>query len=375
MGFGGLYPLPLRLGGKPEEGLSPDQHARLSSDVAAMHSSASLAVLRVDVASGVATISTLISRGGYASSAVTATYSSPNLVIAFGNRYEDDDQKIDLSWCVLGAMASIVGIGPSPASVAANAVTIAMSTGQSVVVVVFGGVEARTCWEYGADLDKKRSTSEGEVPYAWTWLLDQEAQKGSAYSSEPDALTRYEAIAKARVLGFCQRMSETHACQQLAVTADGELLRWAEIMGISTGKKDWEIRNAAAARMLLFSGCVDETLTAAVTRVMGAAFVGLYRTAGTLLSPPAPTFWLHGTVGPFNLSLDADGAWTTRRCHVTIGLQRVAGESDTVIFRTAENELAEILANALPAVASYTWGFGADGGFTLGVDRLGRDLL
>lgn len=52
MPFGAFAPLPLRLGGKPEEGWSPEQHARLVADLVAVKRTAPLARLLVNQNSG-----------------------------------------------------------------------------------------------------------------------------------------------------------------------------------------------------------------------------------------------------------------------------------------------------------------------------------
>ena len=48
MAFGGFAPLPLRLGGKPREGWSAQQHARLSADLAAVVRTVPFAVITVN---------------------------------------------------------------------------------------------------------------------------------------------------------------------------------------------------------------------------------------------------------------------------------------------------------------------------------------
>lgn len=376
MGFGGLYPLPLRLGGPPEEGWSVEQHARMSCDVAAMAMGSPLAIIRVSVsAGGVPTVDDFIGRGGFDPTRISVAYAAGVLSIELGSSYYDEDAYDYRGWSPMMAMATVIDHGPTAAPLNGTDVEITMAVSHSVLVIVHGSVEERTMGDYGASLNKQESTTEGEAPYAYTWLLEQDAEKGSAYSHDPDALVRFEAIAKARMLGFGQRMAEAMAAQQLPACADGLLYRWAEILGINPGLKDWQIRNAAAAKMALFSGCNDVTLNEAVRLIMGQSFVELVRFPGTLETPPEPTFWQYGTVGPWSLALDSDGAFMSWRCRLMVALQRTAGMSDSATFRLVENELRKLLANALPAVATFGAGYGTGGGFLLGTDILGRDSL
>lgn len=52
MAFGALAPLPLRLGGSPEEGWTPEQHARFCADLVAVKRTMQLARLVVSQISG-----------------------------------------------------------------------------------------------------------------------------------------------------------------------------------------------------------------------------------------------------------------------------------------------------------------------------------
>jgi hypothetical protein len=226
MGFGGLYPLPLRLGGSPEEGWTVEQHARLSCDVAAMNASAPLVAMRVDVsAGGVATVSVFMGRGGYDTTQTAVSFAAGTLTIEVGSSYYDEDAFDYRGWSPMMAIATIIDSGTVAAPLNGSDIEITMSAGESVVVVVFGSVEERAIGDYGASLNKKESTTEGQAPYAYTWLLEQDSEKGSAYSTDPDALVRFEAIAKARMLGFGQRMAEAMAAQQIPACADGLLYR------------------------------------------------------------------------------------------------------------------------------------------------------
>lgn len=63
MPFGAFAPLPLRLGGTPEEGWAPEQHARFSADLVAIKRTAPLARM-------------LINQNGSGPFAATATYYS-----------------------------------------------------------------------------------------------------------------------------------------------------------------------------------------------------------------------------------------------------------------------------------------------------------
>lgn len=376
MPFGGMAPFPYRLGGTVEEGWTAEQHARMCSDVAAAHATNPLAILVV-TAGTTSTINWFTCRGGYNIGSVTATFASGTLTLDLGARYYDEDQLDWRSWSASVAFASTSTSGPVGTAITGDQIAITATSGDVVTVVIYGSVAERQMGDYGAELNKKNSNTEGNVPYAYNWLLEQQAAMGTAYSNDVDSLTRFELIARARMLGFGQRLPEAYAAQNGSpACADQKLGYWCTVLGISPGLPDWVIRRLANAKTMLSNGVNDEVLVDAIQQVVGAAFVGLVRTEGTLAAPPYPTWWRYGPEGPAMLALDSDGCWLSRRCHLTASLTEVAGRGSQSIARIANNELRGILNGMLPAVSTWNWAFHVgDTGFVLGTDRLGRDAL
>lgn len=64
MPFGGYAPLPIRLGGDSETGLTPEQHARLCADLLAVKRTQALAILRFTKSGATVTINSYFGMNG-----------------------------------------------------------------------------------------------------------------------------------------------------------------------------------------------------------------------------------------------------------------------------------------------------------------------
>jgi hypothetical protein len=372
--LGGFAPLPLRLGGSPEEGVTAEQWNRLSLDVAAAADSTPLLVATV---AGTVVLSAL-GRGGCATAQLTAVATSAIArTITLPLAYLDSESGLYRAQVVSYAVAHECGVGPAIATVTGNVVeVVTMSATSTVVVVVYGTAGKSWAGEYGADPGKFDSWTEGEMPYAWQWYQEIVGAMGSAYDNSETSYVTFERRAQARMFAYVQRLAELCAAQQLPGQSDTILGRWATIMGLPTGEPDWKVRLKAAARFALISGTRDEQLTVAIRQVMGASFAGFVRYPGTLDDPPFPTYWPEINPGPPELDI-SDGTWLTHRCHLVISLIDSPGFLVSERAGQITRDLADILDGALPATTTWNWGVGADvdTGFIAGVSRAGIDSL
>lgn len=387
MGSGGIYPLPIRLGGTAREGWRAEQHARACADLVTLQRVLPLCMfsLRCDPAQFTATLVNYLGRNGQGTDIaganvlrVTWNTELDQLTISL-RPYVDELSKLH-NWrlqapacrAAPGGDVPIVSLDP-----ASNTVTFDVSglTATTRLVFVFRGTDRQARIEdYGGSLDKQNSATEGEVPYAHGYLVDIETSRGSAYKK--DGLIGAENKAFARYFQFLKRVLEQYAAGAVPATASGyRLHQWAKWLGVySTGLEDWELLNRCAAHAMLRSGSLDGVLKLICGRVLGNAFVRIDRAPDDdwdLPWLPVPTYW-DGNQGAGDLDL-GDGTWMSIRSHVKVVVQLIPGMTIEQLASLCERVLAQLLDVALCGVATFSWG--RAGGFVLGASRLGFDTF
>ena len=387
MSTGGLAPLPMRLGGTPQDGLSPGAHARLSLDVAAMSMTAALAIVEVQIlADQSAVIVSCRSRGGSEMLAHSPAYVAFGLdMVAFTLRssYTPPGSKTARGWAVTSGDGAILGResnGYVEFDAASRQVRFWV-TNQTVYpftvwIAVWGDTEPVDAHQYGADENKRESKTEGAMPYAAIELRGIQSGLGSAYTKRTSSLVTLENIVLARMLSVVSRCAERHAANQLPSTAGQALGRWAKIMAVPLGDgEDWKVRQRCNRKMrFTASGGTDLFLVPELRKMFGEAFVQINRFPGTIDSSPYPTFWPAGDPGPAAWDL-GDGVWSSKRCHLQVQLSRSSRLSDDEVVLIARTEMADMFSWALDSFVTWDWTLQAPGGFVLGQSILGRDSL
>ncbi len=236
----------------------------------------------------------------------------------------------------------------------------------------------KPCWsrdaaigDYGGASDKRHSTTEGDVPYAFLWYREIQALRGSAYTIEPSTLVHCENLALARLLAYwASRYPECIRANSLPASA-GELVEyWAAVLGIPArpGEQRWSVRERTAAHFRAVRGITLATIEDDLTELLGDAFVDASFSEGAdLETPPAITYWPGVNDGPAAYDLGG-GAWITERSHLYVEVQQPAGMSIGEFRQLVDVDLFQYLDRTLPAWCTFGWALGS--GFLLDVSQL-----
>lgn len=232
----------------------------------------------------------------------------------------------------------------------------------------------KPCWsreasigDYGGDLNKRDSATEGETPYAWFVYREIMAIRGSAYSRQiGGTLVHCETLAMARVLAHhCFRRPEKFAANSLPGSAGEGLEYWATVLAVPRKPTDqaWQIRQRCAAHYKAITSVNLPSIQAALQDLLGDAYVDATFAVGTsLASPPTQTYWPGVNPGDSSLSLGG-GAWTSERSHLWVEVQQPAGMSDNDYRQLTRVQGFQLLDRLLPAYCTFT--FSEGGGFYL----------
>jgi hypothetical protein len=230
--------------------------------------------------------------------------------------------------------------------------------------------------DYGGELLKEDCTAEADEPYAAMWLRELHAMRGSAYTTKAGTLVDAENVAIARYFGSVfSRTPEKFRANATPARADERIPYWATVLAVPNKPTDptWLVRKRCAAH---FKAAQDQTLdnvTAAVSDLLGDAFVEVHTYEGTDLdTPPTNTYWPGVNPGDPTFSLGG-GAWMSPRSHVWIETAIPAGMSVSDYQALIRVQLNALLDPWLPAHATFSAGVGT--GFIVGVDRIGIDSL
>lgn len=385
MQFGGLAPLPGRLGPSSDESISPENWLRICDDVVMQRQP--LAVLLIAEGAGVGACTvTGVSMGGMDVSGITATLyeSSPGewtTLINLGEGYTSPLDGSVVKWSPRYTHAKVVGSTMAiTETTAGQYVTLSYSDLRSwpfsYTVVIYGWTAQKWAGDYGAEPTKKAAKKENDAPYAWVWLQEMQVVRGDAFSTASDSPTQWENIAIARIYAYLQSIAERHAACQLPMQADQNLGRWATIMNIgTTDDRDWQVRRKCAAKFALTTtGASETSMNAAASLLFGSNFTSITWGEGTIDAPPPNTFWPGGTAGPGDYDLGG-GPWLSSRYSFVVALN-TANDAETVRVRNlALRDFDEMLRAALPPVTTWAYQFNSGSGFTLDFSRMDYEAL
>jgi len=244
-------------------------------------------------------------------------------------------------------------------------------------IVLTGGpawTRKRKIGHYGGALDKASCTTE-QIPYAHTWWRSLQTFRGSAYTKARGALVDVENVAIARLFAGLTRTAEKLRCNSNPLTAAERIGYWVRYQAVPLlpGDTMQDVRVRCAAKYGAAMGPTEGNVDRVCERLLGANFVRTWRFRGAdLASPPTPTYWPGVNPGPSDHDLGG-GTWLSPRCKLTVEVRQLPGQSDNEWKQLARRALFDMLDRAIDSHATFTVGTGV--GFTLGVSRLGYDLL
>jgi len=385
--------LPLRLGGTAENGLSAAQHARYCADLVACFRSGSFAKWSYTKSGATVTISGYGGRNGTGATHAPAAEVNGTGDVTFRwvdsggapyNVYEDE----------LGAQIPFViraaDAGPMSGSTAAaataevtartvrvrtfDAVGAALDTGVNVEIWGDSQAPGRAIGDYGGDLEKEDSSTEGVLPYAAAILLDLQKRRGSAYTKNAGTLVDAENVALARLLSATgPRQAEKLRANATPRRADEKLDWWRRVLAVPVRPDEprWRLRQKVATHYKLTDGPTLDAVRTALTDLLGDAFVDLSWDEGaTLSAPPDPTYWPGVNPGNPADSLGG-GAWLSTRCHLFVEVVQPATMSLGQFLTLVNVDMKTMLDRMLPAWATFDWGF--SGGFLVSADETDPD--
>lgn len=381
--FGGYAPLPVRLGGDTETGWSAAQHARAAADLYACSLTSDFAILTVNKSGGTVTIESYLGQNGLGLAAAPLALNSGTGIITFfwPNTFKNDyDENFPVN--IKYADAGVIGtanltasasVGPNTVIVSIyNAATGALTDGRVTVAVGPGITVDRRIGHYDGATDKEDSPTEGKTPYAWIWYREFEGALGTAFTKTQSGLVHAKKIALARMWAALDRLREKYSANAKPGTNDEVLGHWVRLLNVRLLGDDTlqEVRQRAAVRLKAGRGPTMTRVDEAVSELLGAAFVKVWRRYGTDLdTPPAQTYWPGVNPGPTDYSLGG-GAWLSERSHLVIEVSRSAGLSDTQFLRLANVDLYRLLDELLPATSTFDWATGLTDGFLLDISDL-----
>lgn len=236
----------------------------------------------------------------------------------------------------------------------------------------------RRIGHYGGALDKRACTTE-RAPYAHTWWRSLQTYRGSAYTKTAGTLVDVENVAIARLFAGLSRTAEKLQCNANPLTAYERLGYWVEVQAVPVLPEDThqDIRVRCAAKYGSAQGPTEYAIDTAVEKLLGPNLVRTWRFRGNDLADPAavapiPTYWPGVNPGPSDHDLGG-GTWSSPRCKLTVEVRQLPGQSDREWKQLARRALTDLLDRELDSHATFTAGTGV--GFTVGLSRLGYDLL
>lgn len=384
MPFGGLAPLPLRLGGDRQYGWPVADHARLTADLVAAMRTAPLAVFTYVKSGATVTIESYVGQNGEG----TALAPTPTV-----NGTGDVSFGFDLGWTdeydetsairIRSADANVHGSTAGEADIEAASssalriVTRNAGTGSAMdaraTVVVKGSWRSASVYDYDAAADKSGSDTEGEQPYAAAWYAALKSAIGSKLAEAPPSGVMHTWLTAAgRSLAGCSRSVEKLGANNTPATADELLGKWVTALRIRLRRNEarGRVRSRAAAKFRAQRGNDAVNVDAVASDILGDAFVRSWRTFGAdLANPPTLTYWPGVNAGPSSHDLGG-GAWLSERAHYVVETTQPADMSDTDYLQLVNTDLFEALDSMLPATATFNAAQNVTTGFLLDISRM-----
>jgi hypothetical protein len=377
--------MPLRLGGSAQEGWTPEQHARLSADLAAEYSTGSFAVLSYTKSGSTVTVTAYNGRNGVGVTfAPTPTVNGAGDVTWTWPATWTDSTGTVHTLAFSHADATVADVGAvhfaSTRDVGGRSLRVISGADHPVTVEVWSP-ESRRPAHYGGSADKRPSSREGFVPYAWGWYRHYQAAMGSAYTKDTTGLVHAENLADARRQAAKMRAAERLEKNSIPTTSDERLAYWATVMRVPFVADDLteDVRAAVSAKAQLAAVQNKTALDAALTTLLGDAFVQTNLTEGSDLdNPPDYTFW--PTVNPGDPASDLGrGTWLSSRCMLSVEVQTDTPPPTApplAFLRLVFGAVPALLDEALPSYA--TWSVAVvdhTNGFQLDLSRMDLDAF
>lgn len=389
MPFGGLAPLPFRLGASTDGGITAAEHARACADLCAVSRVSPVARLRVRVVAGPSSSSVYVlsyegaNGSGLRFAPLVEWDGTGPVYVRIASYVNALGIKVDLASKVAARWIATVTRCDNGDRCALEFV----ADGYTVAWFITGGIGITTeydikIWgrrpvaigDYGGHIEKRDSKTEGASTYAWQWYQYLKKADGSAYSQSDTSVRSWELRAEARVLGLSQRISEMLAASATPGGSDLLLERWARQQQIQiAGVARWVVRAQCELKFADRNPPTNEYIEAGLRSILGSVFNSIVTDLGTFDTPPAATYapgYVHGSalydLGP--------GVWSSSRAHITIVVNR-GTMTDAELADLMSREAAQWLDVTLPATKTWSWSASAPGGFLLGTSKLGIDSL
>jgi hypothetical protein len=374
--------LPLRLGGSATNGLTAAQHARLAADLVATFRTTPIASWTYIQFSGSAQVSNYRGVNGVGAAHAPAglvngtgdvTFSWPAAVVYPTATYEDELGETIPFTIVAAAAACINGSPETGASVTVTTNTVRVVTNNfggggsgaydtETSVEVWGGPRLTTVaiGDYGGDLEKEDSRTEGRTPYAAHILGELQGLRGTAYTTTPGRLVDAENIALARFLAATgPRTAEKLRANATPARSDERLSYWQKFLAVPSklGEPKWRLRHKVAAHYRSSEGPTREAVIAALQDILGDAFVdATWEEGATLSAPPFPTYW--PTVNPGPDDGLGGGTWLSTRAHLFVEVIIPVGMTEGELLTLVNVDMQALLDRMLPAWATFDWAIG-----------------
>lgn len=368
MPFGAFAPLPFKLGGTDEEGLSAEAHGRLCADLSGASATLPLAVMTVTDSTTVPAVVRYVGRNGAGSAyAPTVSYSGGFTTLTFPSIIETEDGR-KLPWVISHAAASpATSANASTEAQTVNASTVRIRTTNSASATVYPQVslEIYGTWgtpakigTYGGEVDKENDLTENPVPFAALWYEDLKQQRGSAYTQKEGTLVAVENIAMARLMGCVANRYPAALRNNSTPRRAGESLPyWQTYLAVQRYPTDTgsDVRKKLNLIYSASRGATYPELESAISELLGDAFVSLETQSGTALSaPPGNTYWPTINPGPVSYDLGG-GAWLSERAQLLINVQRPGGMTPGEFTQLMNVDLYRYVRRTIPVWAVAKW--------------------
>lgn len=369
--LGSLAPLPLRLGGPIDGGLTAAGHARIVSDLIAASANAPLCRIR-------------ISRAGSAVSPVVRAYSgrngsglqfAPQVLASSGpdnlvkfRVFPRDPVSAGTNWtvksftCQSNSSATTHHIDPNlqPGQFAFDCSTDGALTFD--LTFAFYGTDnmPRVLSDYDGDLNKINDLTENPVPYAAGWYQILQDQRGSSYTAKPNTFVHVENLALARIqAAVCNRYPDKLRANSVPNRADEGLPYWQAVLGVTpfVGESKVSIRSRCSALYAVAPVPSYGFLRDMCATILGPMFssftISKGNSSGDLSAVATNTYWPGINPGLAAYSLGG-GAWYSDRCSIVIGVTKSASMTEAEYDRMVNVALFQALDRTKPAWTSIS---------------------
>jgi hypothetical protein len=387
--------LPLRLGGSATNGVTAAQHARICADLVATYRTTPFAAWTFSKSGATVTIYGYRGRNGAGPAhAPTPTVNgSGDVTFAWPDAVYEDELGEMVPFAIVAATAGFRGgvdgsgdpeagvtVEVTPASVRVRAINFGAAGGglndSTVSVEVWGGPRLTTIaiGDYGGDLEKEDSDTEGRAPYAAYILRELQEQRGTAYTTTPGRLVDVENVALARFLAATgPRTAEKLRANATPARSDERLPYWQQFLAVPSkpGEPKWRLRQKVAAHYRSSEGPTRNAVVAELQAVLGDVYVdATWEEGATLSAPPSPTYW--PTINPGPDDGLGGGTWLSTRAHLFVEVTIPAGMTTGEFLTIVNVDMQTALDRTLPAWATFDWALGSDG-FLVSADETDPD--